>query len=231
MTTTPEQALAQLDTAMTNTYSVVAATLTKANADIEEARQALAVEEERTARHSQWLTDIRTACGGPAPDALADTVRQLATRAEQAAAVTAETKRLLDRRTTTLRVRAEQAEQRLRHAHEARRHKAAQLDDVKRALLDTGVIEDDDPYGHADLADIIRQAMTDRAHTEQGDASVLRLSHSAAAAWQQRAEQAEQRLASIRDLAQRMRAGSPQGAAAIYADRIEHALDTTPEQQ
>ncbi|MFJ2909377.1 hypothetical protein ACIO8F_08065 [Streptomyces sp. NPDC087228] len=46
-----------------------------------------------------------------------------------------------------------------------------------------------------------------------------------------RAEQAEATLASIRDLARGMRAGSPQGAAAIYADRIEQALDTTPEQQ
>ena len=35
----------------------------------------------------------------------------------------------------------------------------------------------------------------------------------------------------VRALAARMRAGSPQGAAAIYADRIEQALDTTPEQE
>jgi len=47
---------------------------------------------------------------------------------------------------------------RLRLAHQARRAKAAQLDDVRRALCDTGIIQDDDPYSHADLADVIRQA-------------------------------------------------------------------------
>lgn len=48
---------------------------------------------------------------------------------------------------------------------------------------------------------------------------------------QQRAEQAEAALDRIKALAHRMRAGSPQGAAAIYADRIEQALATTPEPQ
>ena len=46
---------------------------------------------------------------------------------------------------------------RLRLAHQARRAKEHQLDDIRRALCDIGAIEDDDPYGHADLADIIRQ--------------------------------------------------------------------------
>jgi hypothetical protein len=50
-------------------------------------------------------------------------------------------------------------ENRLRLAHQARRAKEHQLDDVRRALGDVGVIEDDDPYGHADLADVIRQAL------------------------------------------------------------------------
>ncbi|MFI0593679.1 hypothetical protein [Streptomyces griseus] len=35
----------------------------------------------------------------------------------------------------------------------------------------------------------------------------------------------------MRDLARRMRAGSPMGAAVVYADRIEQTLDTTPEPQ
>jgi hypothetical protein len=48
-------------------------------------------------------------------------------------------------------------EQRLRLAHQARRAKEHQLDDIRRALCDIGAIEDDDPYGHADLADVIRQ--------------------------------------------------------------------------
>lgn len=40
---------------------------------------------------------------------------------------------------------------------------------------------------------------------------------------------AEAALARVRALAHRMRAGSPQGAAAIYADRIEQALDDDPD--
>lgn len=47
---------------------------------------------------------------------------------------------------------------RLRLAHQARRAKEHQLADVRRALCDVGAIRDDDPYSHADLADIIRQA-------------------------------------------------------------------------
>ncbi|MDX2986428.1 hypothetical protein [Streptomyces caniscabiei] len=47
---------------------------------------------------------------------------------------------------------------RLRLAHKARRAKEHQLDDIRRALYDIGLIQDDDPYGHADLADVIRQA-------------------------------------------------------------------------
>lgn len=53
--------------------------------------------------------------------------------------------------------RAEQAEKRLRLAHQARRGKEQQLDDVRRALCDIGFMNDDDPYSHADLADVIRQ--------------------------------------------------------------------------
>jgi hypothetical protein len=49
-------------------------------------------------------------------------------------------------------------QQRLRLAHQARRAKEHQLDDIRRALCDAGFMEDDDPYSHADLADVIRQA-------------------------------------------------------------------------
>ncbi|MGY1579184.1 hypothetical protein [Streptomyces sp. MN13] len=49
------------------------------------------------------------------------------------------------------------AETRLRLAHQARRAKEHQLDDIRRALCDIGFMEDDDPYSHADLADVIRQ--------------------------------------------------------------------------
>ncbi|MYU22936.1 hypothetical protein [Streptomyces sp. SID8352] len=46
---------------------------------------------------------------------------------------------------------------RLRLAHQARRAKEHQLDDIRRALCDIGFMQDDDPYSHADLADVIRQ--------------------------------------------------------------------------
>lgn len=52
---------------------------------------------------------------------------------------------------------AEQAEQRLRLAHQARRAKEHQLDGIRRALCDIGAMQDDDPYSHADLEDVIRQ--------------------------------------------------------------------------
>ncbi|MEU9310903.1 hypothetical protein [Streptomyces sp. NPDC048256] len=55
------------------------------------------------------------------------------------------------------RKRAEVAENRLRLAHQARRAKEHQLDDIRRALCDIGFMDDDDPYSHADLADVIRQ--------------------------------------------------------------------------
>ncbi|WP_371099899.1 hypothetical protein [Streptomyces sp. PU_AKi4] len=48
-------------------------------------------------------------------------------------------------------------QKRLRLAHQARRAKEHQLDDIRRALCDIGFMEDDDPYSHADLADVIRQ--------------------------------------------------------------------------
>jgi hypothetical protein len=47
---------------------------------------------------------------------------------------------------------------RLRLAHQARRAKEHQLDDIRRALCDAQFMDDDDPYGHADLAGVIRQA-------------------------------------------------------------------------
>lgn len=50
---------------------------------------------------------------------------------------------------------------RLRLAHQARRAAEHQLDGIRRALCDVGALEDGDPYGHADLADVIRQVWGD----------------------------------------------------------------------
>ncbi|MES9554797.1 MULTISPECIES: hypothetical protein [unclassified Streptomyces] len=307
MTTTPEQALAQLDTAMTTAYATAAATFTKANADIKEARQALAVEEERTARHSQWLTDIRTACGGPAPDALANTVRQLATRAEQAEQRLASIRSMADgwERRLPATIRTATAAQAVRQAADgndapvmfeipapgAQQRAEAVLASSRDARnwadvwSHIGMYYRWTPEEAGQRARALRSADQQEAHARAETATELGVRYMAAAdryrsAWksarrraaeantkrqaaealaararrsservldyadslweiqlgkvaaaEQRAEQAEATLASIRDLARSMRAGSPQGAAAIYADRIEHALDTTPEQQ
>lgn len=62
--------------------------------------------------------------------------------------------------------RAEQAENRLRLAHQARRGKEQQLDGIRRALCDVGAMRDDDPYSHADLEDVIRQALAPTTETD-----------------------------------------------------------------
>jgi hypothetical protein len=48
-------------------------------------------------------------------------------------------------------------EHRIRLAHQARRAKEHQLDDIRRALCDIGLMQDSDPFSHADLADVIRR--------------------------------------------------------------------------
>ena len=66
-------------------------------------------------------------------------------------------------------------QKRLRLAHQARRAKEHQLDDIRRALCDIGFMEDDDPYSHADLANVIRQngqALLDLAETAPSDVVV-----------------------------------------------------------
>lgn len=60
-------------------------------------------------------------------------------------------------------------EHRLRLAHAARRAKEHQLDDIRRALCDAGFMRDDDPYGHADLAGVIRQVGAVEAEKAAGN--------------------------------------------------------------
>ncbi|WP_333757973.1 hypothetical protein [Streptomyces sp. ISBFB 2968] len=64
---------------------------------------------------------------------------------------------VLHRATSEVSAQADSLQERLRLAHQARRAKEHQLDDIRRALCDAGFMNDDDPYGHADLADVIRQ--------------------------------------------------------------------------
>jgi hypothetical protein len=51
-------------------------------------------------------------------------------------------------------------QQKLQLAHKARRAKEHQLDGIRRALCDAGFMEEDDPYSHADLDEVIQQAGT-----------------------------------------------------------------------
>lgn len=116
------------------------------------------------------------------------------------------------------------AENRARLAHEARRVKAAQLDNVKRALIDAGAIDESDPYGHADLPDVIRQAITDRdpayALAEQERARQAECALTAeirhAERTEQRAEQAERRA----DGLSKLLADAEQDAERYQADHL-----------
>jgi hypothetical protein len=94
---------------------------------------------------------------------------------------------------------------RLRLAHQARRAKEHQLDGIRRALCDAGFMEDDDPYGHADLADVIRQA---------GELLGPLLAEVAAA---------RKFAAEMRDFC------SPHGVATDYADRLLDAMNRAKE--
>jgi hypothetical protein len=72
--------------------------------------------------------------------------------------------------------RGDRAEKRLRLAHEARRAKIAQLGEIKRAMLDAGLMDEADPYSHADLADVIRQtAAGDRERAARAEAAIARV--------------------------------------------------------
>lgn len=105
-------------------------------------------------------------------------------------------------------------ENRLRLASQACRAKTAQLDDIKRAMLDTGLINDGDPYSHADLADVIRQAIAaDRERMRQVD------------------EKADQQLDDIADAAKKFKAwGEEQRARAEQAEEAaRRALDQRQE--
>lgn len=103
--------------------------------------------------------------------------------------------------------RSEAAETRLRLAHQARRAKEHQLDGIRRALCDAGFMEEDDPYGHADLDEVVRQA----------GALVGPLLAEVVAARKFAGE--------MRDFC------SPHAVAAGYADRLLEAMDRAKEGQ
>lgn len=98
-------------------------------------------------------------------------------------------------------------QQKLRLAHKARRAKEHQLDGIRRALCDAGFMEEDDPYGHADLDEVVHQA----------GALVGPLLAEVAAARKFAGE--------MRDFR------SPHAVAADYADQLLEAMDRAKEGQ
>lgn len=94
---------------------------------------------------------------------------------------------------------------RLRLAHKARRAKEHQLDGIRRALCDAGFMEDDDPYSHADLEDVIRQV----GEVDRKEMAALRAEVAAARTF----------AAEMREFC------SPHGVATDYADRLLDAMD------
>jgi hypothetical protein len=98
---------------------------------------------------------------------------------------------------------------RLRLAHRARRAKEHQLDGIRRALCDAGFMEDDDPYSHADLADVIRQV----GETERKEIVALRAEVAAARKF----------AGEMRDFC------SPHGVSVDYAERLLEGMDRAKE--
>lgn len=100
-------------------------------------------------------------------------------------------------------------ERRLRLAHQARRAKENQLDGIRRALCDAGFMEDDDPYSHADLADVIRQVGETLRGSTPAEVESLR-----------------REVAAARKYAGQMREFcSPHGVSVDYADQLLEAMD------
>lgn len=102
---------------------------------------------------------------------IAEEQRRRADQAEELLRIAHETSNRSEAERAASVDRAEQAEKRLRLAHEARRGKEHQLDGIRRALCDIGFMDDDDPYSHADLEDVIRQ--NGQALREAGPAQFL----------------------------------------------------------
>lgn len=108
------------------------------------------------ARRAQYAAAIVTAYLGPADgctDRMTTAAMAVADREQQQLR---EQLRDAEQEVTRQHHDCQQAEHRLRLAHQARRAKEHQLDDIRRALCDTGHMDDGDPYSHADLADVIR---------------------------------------------------------------------------
>jgi len=124
---------------------------------------------------------------------------------------------------------------RLRLAHKARRAKEHQLDGIRRALCDAGFMEDDDPYSHADLADVIRQVGDEPRRLRERlrlltDEKVAYVTGPNTKLLCEEINRLKAEVAAARKFAGEMRDFcSPHGVAADYADRLIEAMDRAKE--
>ncbi|MEV7140738.1 hypothetical protein [Streptomyces tauricus] len=126
-------------------------------------------------------------------------------------------------------------ETRLRLAHEARRAKEHQLDDIRRALCDVGLIQDDDPYSHADLADVIRQALRTEAgycpSCGRGDVAPTADEYEQQRQRAEKAEAAITRLLNWADELDKTTRGVPPEATHPVAGHIRHRIGYDPRKE
>ncbi|MFH9430254.1 hypothetical protein ACH4JZ_18425 [Streptomyces sp. NPDC017615] len=178
--------------------------LAAAEAAIVENEIAVRDQEQRASEAERRLTAYESVFG---PDAV-DNFHKMQHRAKQAEAVAAETKKLLERRTTTLRERAERAEEELRGYKAAETFRDAAADTFEGRLA---ALRQQTGEGVLTGFETLAKRATQAEH-RANEADVI-------------AREAQDAITRVRHVAHRMRAGSPQGAAAIYAERIEQALD------
>jgi hypothetical protein len=124
---------------------------------------------------------------------------------------------------------------RLRLAHKARRAKEHLLDDIRRALCDAELMQDDDPYSHADLADVIRQAGDQPRRLRERlrlltDEKVAYVTGPNIELLCEENIRLKAEVAAARGFAGEMREFcSPHGVAADYADRLIETMDRAKE--
>ncbi|MFD3902992.1 hypothetical protein HXS80_20600 [Streptomyces sp. CB04723] len=203
------------------------------------ARRTMAVRQARAAAREQRRTELEHLLARLDRHTLLDTERPLIrAHVEQLLATDADLRRTIAGQQTLVQRQARQ----LDAAHEAIREAEQDAAEWKKTAATYSGLHSS---AEQDVADLREQLHAYRAVEAQRQADADTYAGRLDALRQQtgeallagaeealrRALTAEVTLGRVRALAHRMRAGSPQGAAAVYADRIEQTLDTTPEPQ
>ncbi|MGW4305093.1 hypothetical protein [Streptomyces californicus] len=180
------------------------------------ARRTMAVRQARAAAREQRRTELEHLLARLDRHTLLDTERPLIrAHVEQLLATDADLRRTIAGQQTLVQRQARQ----LDAAHEAIREAEQDAADFREQLRMYQAVEEQRQAEAATYA-----GRLDALRKQTGEALLAGAEQALC-----RATAAETTLDRVRDLARRMRAGSPQGAAAIYADRIEQTLDTAPE--